>query len=68
MIITENREVNGREFVYTYSDENMMIERDGILYAEAYDPIGLDRVYVETNIPILIESELETLHTTHENI
>ena len=33
----------------TYSDEGYMIERDGILYAEAIDPADVERVYTETN-------------------
>lgn len=36
----------------TYSDNNMMIERDGILYEEAIDPSESGRIYNETNIPI----------------
>lgn len=37
----------------TYSDENMMIERDGILYSEAIDPADLERTYIETEIAIV---------------
>lgn len=29
-----------------------MIERDGVLYIEAIDPIGFGREYVETDIEI----------------
>lgn len=36
----------------TYSDLNMMIERDGIRYSEAVDPAELNRVYTETDEPI----------------
>lgn len=39
----------------TYSDANMMIERDGVRYAEAVDPAELDRVYTETDEPIEAE-------------
>jgi hypothetical protein len=49
MIKTEMRTINGREFVYTVSDSGYMIERDGARYSEAYDPVGTDRVYVETD-------------------
>ena len=52
MIITEKREINGCEFIYTYSNENMMIMRDGVLYSEAYDPVGINRIYFETLTPI----------------
>lgn len=36
----------------TYSDQNRMIERDGILYEEAIDPADLNRKYNETILPI----------------
>ena len=36
----------------TFSNKGMMIERDGELYAEAIDPAELERVYLETDIPI----------------
>ena len=44
----------------TYSDQNMMIERDGVRYSEAVDPAELNRVYTETDEPIEVENaELE---------
>lgn len=52
MIKTETRTINGREFVYTVSDSGYMIERNGARYSEAYDPVGTDRVYTETDEPI----------------
>lgn len=52
MIKTENLTINGKAFVKTYSDEGMMVERDGILYAEAIDPAEFGRQYTETNTPI----------------
>ena len=36
----------------TYSDQNMMIERDGVRYSEAIDPAELNRQYTETDEPI----------------
>ena len=39
----------------TYSDQNMMIERDGVRYSEAVDPAELNRQYIETDEPIEIE-------------
>lgn len=36
----------------TYSDKGMMIERDGVQYSEAIDPVELNRTYTETNVPI----------------
>ena len=50
MIKTEKLTINGRAFVRTYSDSGYMIERDGVLYSEAYDPAEFGRVYTETNI------------------
>lgn len=53
MIITEKVTINGTEFRKTYSDEGFMIERDGVQYSEAIDPIGFeDRVYTETDVKI----------------
>lgn len=53
MITRENVTLNGRAFVHTYSDE-FYIERDGIQYAEAYDPAeyAAARVYTETAAPL----------------
>lgn len=31
----------------TYSDQNRMIERDGVRYSDAIDPAELGRVYTE---------------------
>jgi hypothetical protein len=52
MIISENITINGHEFIRTYSDNNKMIERDNVQYFEAIDPVGFDRVYIETDIDI----------------
>lgn len=54
MIITEyyiTRE-DGVILNRTYSDEGMMIEREGVQYSEAIDPAELGRQYTETDIPI----------------
>ena len=48
MIITEIVTINGRQFVYTHSDDGMKLERDGIEYDGVYDPIDSGRVYTET--------------------
>jgi hypothetical protein len=52
MLVTETRTINDKQFTYNYSDSGFYIERDGILYAEAYDPIDSGRVYTETDTPI----------------
>jgi hypothetical protein len=36
----------------TYSDNGMMIERDGVRYSEAIDPAEQNRQYTETDEPI----------------
>ena len=48
MLITELIEINDTTYIRNYSDKGLFIERDGIKYAEAIDPIGTDRVYTET--------------------
>ena len=58
MVVTENVTINGREFIKNYSDAGFMIERDGVQYSEAIDPIGFeDRVYTETDV--LLEETTE---------
>lgn len=52
MIVVEQIEINGKEYIKTYSDANKMIEREGILYTEAIDPIGYARKYIETDVDI----------------
>ena len=58
MVVTEKVTINGREFIKNYSDAGFMIERDGVQYSEAIDPIGFeDRVYTETDV--LLEETTE---------
>lgn len=52
MIITEKIVINGTEFVRTYSDKGYYVERDGVQYSEAIDPIGSGRVYTETDVVV----------------
>ena len=52
MIKTEIITINGVQFQKTWSDANYLIERDGAKYSEAVDPIGAERIYIETNEPI----------------
>ena len=52
MIIQTKKEINGVVFAYTYSDSGFMIERDGVCYSEAVDPLDSGRVYTETEMPI----------------
>ena len=57
MIIRETVTINNKQFTKTYSDSGFMVERDGVQYSEAIDPMGTNRVYTETNIPIETDSE-----------
>lgn len=61
MIVVEDFMVtdDGLELVRAYSDIGMMIERDGIRYAEAIDPKNSGRVYIETDEPIDKEPDEE---------
>ena len=52
MIIQTTKEINGVVYDYTYSDSGFMIERGGVRYSEAVDPLGSGRVYTETEEPI----------------
>lgn len=52
MIKTENVKIGKKEFKRTYSDAGYMIERDGVQYSEAIDPLDSDREYKETDITV----------------
>ena len=52
MIVKEIVTINGIQYDHTYSNAGFMIERDGVLYADAIDPLNSGRVYTETDIPI----------------
>lgn len=58
MVIYQNyTTVEGVERVKAYSDKNVYIERDSVLYSEADDFAYQQRVYIETDIPA--ESDIE---------
>lgn len=57
MIVKTTKEINGIVYDYTYSDTGMMIERGGVRYAEAVDPLDSGRVYTETDEPVSIVDE-----------
>lgn len=53
-IVTEHFEIDGVDFIRTYSDRGVMIhggvpEAD---YSEACDPASFGRTYTETDIPV----------------
>jgi hypothetical protein len=59
MLKTETVTYNGKEYIRTWSDLDVMIERDGALYEEAIDPADSGRTYVETDRPIVHDGEAE---------
>ena len=61
MIIQTTKEINGVLYDYAYSNSGYMIERDGVRYSEAVDPLDSGRVYTESNEFIEAEalSEIE---------
>ena len=61
MIVQTTKEINGVIFTYTYSDSGNMIERDGVRYSEAIDPLDSGRLYTETNEPIDVGTKEETV-------
>ena len=61
MIIQTTKEIDGVLYDYAYSNSGYMIERDGVRYSEAVDPLDSGRVYTESNEFIEAEalSEIE---------
>ena len=47
MIVQEHFDVEGRDFVRTYSDAGRYVVRDGESYSEACDPAEFGRTYTE---------------------
>lgn len=52
MLKTETMTINGKQYIRTWSDIGMMLERDGVRYEEAVDPSDLNRQYTETDEPV----------------
>lgn len=50
MIVQEHFDVEGRDFVRTYSDAGRYVVRDGESYAEACDPAEFGRTYTEGDL------------------
>ena len=63
MIKTEQLTINDKQFTKSYSDSGYMIERDGVRYSEAIDPIEFvaERAYTETDIPIDYTDTIELI-------
>lgn len=58
MIVTETFEINGRQFVRTYSDSGRYVVRNGVEYSEACDPASFGRTYTEGNLMPVDEGAL----------
>ena len=63
MIIQTTKDINGVIYAYTYSDSGFMIERDGVRYSGAVDPLDSGRVYTETDEAV----EVGTRDATEED-
>ena len=50
MIVTESYQINGVDFIRTYSDAGRYVVRDGISYSEACDPAEYGRTYTEGDV------------------
>ena len=61
MIVQTTKEINGVVYDYAYSDSGYMIERDGVRYSEAVDPLDSGRLYTETDEPIDVATREETV-------
>ena len=61
MIVQTTKEINGVMYDYAYSDSDYMIERDGVRYSEAVDPLDSGRVYTETDEPIDVGTDEATV-------
>ena len=61
MIVREEITIKNKQFIKTYSDKGMMIERYNVQYTEAIDPIEFadERIYTETDIPIESEESID---------
>lgn len=51
MVVQTIKVINGTPFIYHYSDAGFYIERDGVLYADAYDLPQFEYTYTETDVP-----------------
>lgn len=51
MVVTERITLNGIKYIRSYSDSGFEIEREGVRYSEAIDPIEFKdvRIYTETD-------------------
>lgn len=66
MIISETVKIDDKNYTKTASDSGFYIERNGIRYVEAIDPLGSGREYTET--AELIKTEPETTEAKLERV
>ena len=59
MLITETVTIKDEKFVKNYSDRGLFIERNGVQYEEAVDPIEYKDSRISTEADKLIEVEQE---------
>ena len=59
MIVKITKEIDGIEYDYTYSDTGFKIERGGGIYDEAFDQLGSNLEYTETDEPVEVEEAEE---------
>ena len=57
MIIQEHFDVNGHDFIRTYSDDGRYVVRDSVEYDEACDPAEYGRQYTEGDLMPVDDSE-----------
>lgn len=66
MIISETVKIDDKNYTKTASDSGYYIERNGVRYVEAIDPLGSCREYTET--AELVETETETTEAKLERV
>lgn len=52
MVVQTIKVINGNPFIYHYSDAGFYIERDGVLYTDAFDLPQFEYRYTETTEPL----------------
>lgn len=68
MIVTETYELNGVQMTKTYSNINHYVERDGVRYEEAHDPVAMNRTYTETDEVIVVVEFADELEETKASL
>lgn len=61
MIVQTHFDVNGRDFIRSYSNAGRYVVRDGVSYSEACDPAEFGRTYTEGDLIPDAERDMEEL-------